>query len=91
MKSLSHFLRKSVSKKSIAVPAYLGILLHSIEEQVGQKPTWGFVKFGVLYIALQDHGKKIYIFQNKKSILDEMHKTLQGYGYTIKIKDIRFT
>lgn len=69
----------------------MGIILHTIEEFIWQKPEHWFIKHGVVYVKLADHGKKMQLFQQKKEALENIQKVLTEYGYKIQVQDIRFS
>ena len=79
MFSLSHILRKSVAKKNLATPSYMGVILHIIEEFVGEKPQSGFIKHSVVYLKIADQGKKMKVFQEKPYCLKKIQQTLNEY------------
>lgn len=69
----------------------MGVILHVIDQHIGEKPESGFIKHGVVYIKMVDQGKKIQLFQEKQSLVKKIQDTLSDYWYKIKISDIRFT
>ena len=79
MFSLSHILRKTVTKKNLATPSYMGVILHAIDQLIGEKPESGFIKHGVVYVKILDQGKKIKLFQEKPRFLKKIQETLDEY------------
>ena len=91
MQLLSHVLRKAVVSKKLIQTSHVGIALHVISEHIDYKVTTGYIKNGTLFVTLPNHGKKMILYRDKMTILQEIHKKLGDYGYALKIKDIRFS
>lgn len=91
MQLLSHALRKAVWSKKLASIWYVGVVLRVLEEHEWCKPTNWFIKNSILFVGLWNHGHKMLIHRDKHILLEKMNHTLKEYGYTIVVKDIRFS
>lgn len=89
MQQLSHLLRKTLSKKKLSTAWYMGVILHTIGDVLWVSLEHGVIKYGVVYVKITDHWKKMTLFHEKKSTLEKVNKILAEYGYSVTVKDIR--
>jgi Dna[CI] antecedent, DciA len=77
MQSLSHALRKAVSKHhNISEAALVGLVMHIVGKYLETTIDKGYIRHNILFLTLTDHAKKIQIFQQKKVLMDHIHVEL---------------
>ena len=83
--------RKSFAKKFMGDRMIWIIGLKVVQDFFDDPNLELFIKFSTLHIKTQNQEIKIKAFRHKKEILDKINDVLENnYGYTRKIKDIRF-
>jgi len=88
MELMKDALRKRLAQKYLGNQAIGVLTLKVVQDFFDNKKLEWYVKFTTLFIISQDSQLKIEIFRKKKEILDLINKSLEKYGYIVKIRNI---
>lgn len=90
MDSFKDVVRKSFAQKSMWRRMIGIIWVKTVQDFFWDKNIEWFIRFDTLYIKTNNQNVKIQAYQKKKELLEIINYKLWKFGYTRKIKDVRF-